>query len=242
MVTTLRQRCPWDRRQSLSSTRPLLLNEVYELDEALRRRDWGAVQEELGDYFFLGLFLSKLLEEKKGIKLERVLAGVIEKLKARHPHVYGNLKVQDAEEVLANWERIKRANGKRSIFEGIPRALPGLRQAQLIQERCRRVGFDWQNARDVLKKVEEELRELKAELGPGRRRPRIQEELGDLIFALVNLCRHLGVDAEGALKDANDKFVRRFRRVERELERKGQKLGAVSAAELDRIWERTKGR
>ncbi|MEO0079248.1 MAG: nucleoside triphosphate pyrophosphohydrolase [candidate division WOR-3 bacterium] len=238
VVRRLRKECPWDRRQTLSSSRPLVLNEAFELDEALRKRDSGAIAEELGDYLFMGLFLGQVLEETRGIKLQKVLKGVVQKLKARHPHVYGDVRVKGVDEVLANWERIKRRGKKGSILAGLPRALPALQQAQLIQERCRRVGFDWSSAREVLSKVEEEVGELKGELRS--RRANVKEELGDLLFAVVNLCRHLGVDAEGALKDANEKFRRRFEIVEQEFARQGRPLSQVSLEEMERVWQHTK--
>ncbi len=243
MIRTLRQKCPWDRKQNLSSTRPLLINEVFELDEALRRKDKAAIQEELGDYLFMGLFLAQILEEKEGVKLNDILAGVVEKLKARHPHVYGTVKVKGADDVLRNWEKIKAKKGRRSILSGIPAGLPALQQAQLIQERCQRVGFDWEKPKDVLSKVEEEISELKAELNRQRvYRKRVKEELGDLLFALVNLCRHLGVDAEGTLKDANRKFRERFEVVEQEFKRQRRELSSVPLAEMEWVWQRAKKR
>ncbi|MGB9741641.1 MAG: nucleoside triphosphate pyrophosphohydrolase [candidate division WOR-3 bacterium] len=244
VVKTLRRRCPWDRKQTLRSTRPLLLNETFELDEALRKGDRKAIAEELGDYLFLGFFLAAIMEEKTGIGLKEIVKGVIGKLKQRHPHIYGRVRVKDENEVLQNWERIKSCGAGRSLLAGIPVALPALQQAQLMQERCRRVGFDWEDAGEVLAKVEEELGELKCELGnrPGKKRGsgRIREELGDLLFAVVNLCRHLDVDAEGALKDANYKFRRRFTRVEQELKRQGRGLSGVTLEELDAIWQQVK--
>lgn len=243
VVKTLRQRCPWDRKQSLSSTRPLLLNEAFELDESLRRQDKAAIQEELGDYLFMGLFLARILEEKVGIKLADVLTAVVKKLKERHPHIYGKVKVKGADEVLRNWERIKGEKGRISILDGIPDRLPALQQAQLIQERCRRVGFDWDKPYEVLTKVEEEIGELKAELNRQKRnRKRIKEELGDLLFALVNLCRHLDLDAEGALKDANRKFRERFQFVEEAFKKQRRKLSSVSLAEMEQGWQRAKNR
>lgn len=241
VIRNLRKKCPWDRRQTISSSRPLLLNEVFELDEALRRGNKRAIQEELGDYFFIGLFLAHLLGEKKGIKLKNVVKATVAKLKSRHPHVYGNLKVDGVDDVLKNWERIKKKR-RFSILDGLPRTLPALQQAQLIQERCRRVGFDWSEPVEVLKKVEEEIAELKREM-ENRKRParhRVKEELGDLLFALVNLCRHLDVDAEGALKDANLKFQRRFRQIEAEFRQEGKEISSVSLREMDEKWERVK--
>ena len=242
VVRLLRRRCPWDRKQTLTSTRPMLLNETYELDEALRERDRAAITEELGDYLFMGLFLAEVAGKELGISIEDSLSGVVAKLKQRHPHIYGTTKVRDAEEVLANWEQIKRKHKKTGgLLSSIPVAMPALQQAQLIQERCRRVGFDWDRPEAVLDKVEEEIAELRQELKRGRKsRPRIKEELGDLFLALVNLARHLNVDAEGTLKDANAKFRKRFRYVEEHFRVRGRELGQVSLDEMEEVWQEAK--
>jgi MazG family protein len=245
VVRILRRRCPWDRKQTPNSVRPLLLNEVYELNEALSNGKRKAIVEELGDYLFVGLFLARILEEKKGIKLKDVLRATVKKLRERHPHIYGAVRVRNADEVLRNWERIKNKQGRGSILAGVPRTLPALQQAQLIQERCKRVGFDWQGPDEVLLKVAEEMEELKKEMdkprtGNKRPRARIGEELGDLLFAVVNLCRHLNVDAEAALKDANRKFSQRFGQVEKVFARQGRELSAVPLAEMEAVWQQTK--
>jgi MazG family protein len=221
-----------------------LLNETFELDQALRRRDKAAIAEELGDYLFMGLFLADVARKELGITVQDSLEGMVAKLKQRHPHVYGKTRVRDADEVLVNWERIKRRQKKgESLLPSVPVAMPALRQAQLIQERCRRVGFDWEAPERVLDKVEEEMRELEHEL---RRRPRnrarVKDELGDMLFVLVNLCRHLGVDAEGALKDANIKFTRRFQAIEAHFARRGRDLSRVSLGEMEQVWQRSKGK
>ncbi len=242
VVRLLRRRCPWDRKQTLASTRPMLLNETYELDDALRRRDKAGVTEELGDYLFMGLFLAEVAGKELGISLEDSLKGVVAKLKQRHPHIYGKVKVRGADDVLANWEEIKRKH-KRSggLLSSIPVALPALRQAQLVQERCRRVGFDWERPEQVLDKVEEEIGELRQELARGSKSSaRVNEELGDLLFALVNLARHLDVDAEGTLKDANAKFAARFRRIEEHFAAQGRELSQVSLDEMEAVWQQAK--
>lgn len=245
IVKTLRRCCPWDRKQTAGSARPLLLNEVFELDEALRQGNRQAIAEELGDYFFLGLFLALILEKEKGIKLNDIFEMTIRKLKQRHPHIYGNVKVKDADEVVSNWERIKNENCRSSILEGIPVALPALQQAQLIQERCRRVGFDWRNPDQVLLKIEEEIGELKAERKKakgkvGIRKKQIEEELGDLLFTVVNLCRHLDVNAEGALKNSSLKFRKRFQQVEKEFNRQGKKLNEILLEDMEAVWQKVK--
>jgi XTP/dITP diphosphohydrolase len=241
VVRTLRRKCPWDRKQTLASTRPLMLGEMFELDEALRAGDRAAIAEELGDYLFMGIFVADVLEQEERVRLQDVLAGIVRKLKQRHPHVYGATKVKDADEVLANWEKIKRSHKPGSILDGIPSGLPALQQAQLIQERCRRVGFDWEDPKQVLGKVAEEIAELKQELGAKRRRQkRVKEEMGDLMFALVNLARHLAIDAEGTLKDANAKFRSRFEHVEREFAGRNRELGSVPLEEMEDVWQQAK--
>jgi nucleoside triphosphate diphosphatase len=229
----------------------MLLNETYELDEALRQRDKAAISEELGDYLFMGLFLAEVAGKELGISLQDSLKGIVAKLKQRHPHIYGKVKVRGADDVLANWEIIKRKH-KRSggLLSSVPVALPALRQAQLVQERCRRVGFDWDKPEAVLDKVEEEIGELREELPDRGRRgqlkhgrksnARVKEELGDLLFALVNLARHLDLDAEGTLKDANAKFAARFRCIEEHFAAEGRELSQVSLGEMEEVWQRAK--
>ncbi len=269
VVRRLRRDCPWDRRQTVRSTRPLVLNEAYELDEALAGRDSRAMAEELGDYLFMGLFLADVLESERSVMLAESLAGIVAKLKFRHPHIYGTTRVRDHRDVLANWEKLKQQEkAKQSVLDGLPRSQPALKQSQLIQERCRRVGFDWTDPNDVLDKVTEEVGELKAEVAQAKSRAkgqkpkakgqtprvrsrksrvnsqdaRVQEELGDLLFALVNLARHLDVDAESALRDANAKFTRRFQALEREFKRQGRRLEDLTLAQMDAVWDRVKAR
>ena len=243
VVHDLRRQCPWDRKQSVASTRPLMLNETYELDEALRSGDSHDIVEELGDYVFMGVFLADVLEKEKGVRLDEALRGVVAKLKFRHPHIYGTVKVRNAEDVLVNWDKLKRKEKTRrdSILDGVPAALPALHQAQLIQERCRRVGFDWDDPRQVLDKVAEEVEEVREELRrPRRSKARVREEMGDLLFALVNLARHLDMDAEGTLKDANRKFRARFEVIERKFAADGRELSTVPLAEMEAVWQQAK--
>jgi MazG family protein len=241
VVERLRRRCPWDRKQTVASTRPLMLNETYELDDSLRSGERHDIVEELGDYVFMGVFLADVLRKERGIKLEESLRRIIAKLKFRHPHIYGKVKVRNAEEVLANWDKLKAKEKQRSILAGVPVAMPALHQSQLIQERCRRVGFDWEDPRQVLDKVAEEVEELRVELRrPRRSKARVSEELGDLLFALVNLARHLGVDAEGTLKDANIKFRSRFRHIEDKFSRDGRALTDVSLEDMEAVWQQAK--
>ncbi len=273
VVRKLRSECPWDRKQTVSTTRPLLLNEAYELDEALAAGKVEDIVEELGDYLFMGIFLADVLAKEQGIRLEQIIERVIAKLKKRHPHIYGQAKVTGVAQVLRNWELIKQAEAnregnKRTYLDSLPKTLPALKYAQLIQERCARVGFDWPEPSQVLDKVIEEVNEVREELKRARtasiRKTRssaakigkkrseksggskggraVAEELGDLFFVLVNLCRHLGLDAETVLRDANSKFVRRFRLMEQELSRQGKKTGQASLEEMDAVWNRIKQR
>ncbi len=220
----------------------MLLNETYELDEALRQRDKAAITEELGDYLFMGLFLAEVAGKELGVSVEDSLQRVVAKLRQRHPHIYGNTKVRGAEDVLANWEKIKRKHKPTGgLLSSIPVAIPALQQAQLVQERCRRVGFDWERPEQVLDKVEEEIGELRQELARDRKsRARVKEELGDLLFALVNLARHLDVDAEGTLKDTNARFRARFRCVEQHFAARGRELSQVSLDEMEAAWQQAK--
>ncbi|HDQ98700.1 MAG TPA: nucleoside triphosphate pyrophosphohydrolase [candidate division WOR-3 bacterium] len=243
VVRRLRAECPWDRAQTVETTRPLVLNEAYELDEALGSADPDAMSEELGDYLFMGLFLADTLRTEHGIRLEDAVQGIIAKLKRRHPHIYGEAEVRDAAHVLEHWERIKQEEKKtrESVLDGLPRSLPALKQAHLMQERCRRVGFDWTDKDDVLDKVVEEVGELREELAHAEPdRARVSDELGDLLFALVNLARHLEVDAESALHDAAAKFGRRFRAVEQDFRGRGRKLEESTLAEMDKVWDEVK--
>ncbi len=244
-VRTLREQCPWDRKQTAATTRPLMLNEAYELDEALATGDAAHITEELGDYLFMGIFLANVLAAEKGVKLEDALAGIVTKLKRRHPHIYGDEEVVDTDQVLENWERIKQEERKGrerdSLLDGMPVSLPALKQSQLVQERCRRVGFDWTDHHDVLDKVVEEVEEIRAELKHAKPDPgRVAEEIGDLFFALVNMSRHLGLDAETCLRDANAKFGRRFRAVEQQIRSTGRRLEDCTLEEMDKVWDEVK--
>lgn len=248
VVANLRKQCPWDREQDIQTTRPLILNEAYELDEAIGAGDVGHMTEELGDYLFMGIFFSEVLRTEHGVLLEDAIEGVVTKLKSRHPHVYSKGDAQDASAVLTNWERIKRTEkhrqhngGRQSILDGIPASLPALKTSQLLQERCRRVGFDWTSLHDVFGKVVEEIEELREEVATrSESTERISEELGDLLFALTNLARHLGIDAESALRDGCAKFSGRFRKLEETFALRNRPLGDATLEEMDEVWEQIK--
>ena len=234
--------CPWDQEQTHASLKPYLLEEAYEALEAIDQEDDEELCKELGDVLLQVVFHAQLAKEAGLWDVFDVAAGNVAKLKARHPHIYGTTKVRGADDVLANWEKIKRQHKRGGgLLSSIPVAMPALQQAQLVQERCRRVGFDWDRPEHVLDKVEEEIGELRHELAQGRRsRARVKEELGDLLFALVNLARHLDVDAEGTLKDANAKFRARFRYIEQHFASQGRELGQVSLDEMEAVWQQAK--
>jgi MazG family protein len=231
--------CPWDREQTHQSLRSYLLEESYELLEALDAADDQATCEELGDVLFQVLFHCRVAQDQGAYDLGDVATGIAEKLVARHPHVFqmGHTPM-DAREVEVAWEaRKKEQKGRKSILDGVPAALPALLRAQRVQEKAARVGFDWPSVSGPLDKLDEELGELRAEVESGDA-DRMAEELGDLLFSAVNLARHLKIDAEGALREASARFERRFRRVE---ELGAGKLKEASLEDLERLWQRAKG-
>lgn len=237
--------CPWDLKQNFDTIVPHMLEETYEVVEAIHTKDRAALREELGDLLLQVVFLSQLAKEEGSFTFQDVLTDIHDKLIYRHPHVFGDTKAANAEEALANWEAQKAKDAKHqahnSILDDLPFALPALTRANKLQKRCAKVGFDWDNPADVLAKVEEELAEVKAELvAHPRDENKTEEELGDLLFASVNLCRHYKVDAETALRNANVKFENRFRQVEKAVKAQGKQVQDCTLAELDAIWEQIK--
>jgi MazG family protein len=235
--------CPWDREQSYETLRGYLVEECYEVAEALDRRDPEALREELGDLLFQIVFLARLAKEDGEFTADDVLAGIADKMIRRHPHVFGSATAETPEEVLVHWERIKgsekQAQGRASVLDGIPRALPALLKAQRLGTKAARVGFDWNSPGDVVNKIQEELEELRAALDSGDA-DATREEVGDLLFSLAMLARHLDVDAEAALEHSNLKFTRRFRWIEEELARRGEPLDQLELDRLEELWERAK--
>jgi MazG family protein len=235
--------CPWDREQTPTSLKPFLLEEAYEVLEALESGAPAALCEELGDLLFQVVFHAELARERGDFDMAEVLARLGDKMVSRHPHVFGDASVDSPHEALAQWEAIKQreaaaAGRRRSVIEGVPRALPSLLRAQRIQSKAARVNFDWPDAQAAWAKVEEETREAAAALTGDR--ARLQEELGDVLFSLVNVARLSGIDAEEALHGAIEKFRRRFTTMEDDLIARGTSVGSVSAEELERSWETVK--
>jgi MazG family protein len=235
IVRRLRKDCPWDREQTHKSLRPSLIEETYEVIEAIDKNNADELKKELGDLLLHIVLHTVMAEEEKSLTLEDVIDSISEKMIRRHPHVFGNAAVKDSQEVKRNWEHIKMSEGRKSVIDGVPRKMPALLRALRIQEKASKVGFDWKKKRDVWKKVDEEIGEL-ADAERSKNLAHIEEEYGDLLFSLVNYSRFIGVNPEFALKGSIDKFSRRFTHIEKELRRRGKSIGAVSMKEMDEIW------
>ena len=239
--------CPWDREQTYDSLRSYLIEECFEVAEALDRNDPEALREELGDLLLQIVFLSRLAKEDGRFTVRDVVRSIVEKMVRRHPHVFGSERADTPDEVLKHWERIKRrekdarsdGSGRASVLEGLPGGMPALLKAQRIGTKAARVGFDWPGAESVFDKIEEELRELRAALRGGNRGA-VAEEIGDLLFSVVNLSRHLDVDPEGALERTNLKFRRRFGWIEERLHEEGIDIETAGLERLERLWNEAK--
>ena len=235
----LREQCPWDKKQTIHTLRPLTLEETYELADAITDNDWKGIEEELGDLLLHILFYAKIGSEQKQFELSEVINGICEKLIFRHPHIYGDVKVADEEEVKRNWEKLKMKEGKKSVLGGVPPSLPAMVKATRIQEKAKQVGFEWDNKEDVWKKVEEEIGELKEAIALDSQE-KIDEEFGDVLFSMINYARFLQVDAEGVLEKTNKKFIYRFKKMEEIAVERGTKLEDLSLTEMDAIWNEVK--
>lgn len=236
IIRRLRKECPWDRKQTHRSLRESLLEETYEVLDAITRRDDAHLAQELGDILLHVAMHATIAEETDEFTFAQVITGVSEKLIRRHPHVFGEARARGARDVLRTWEQIKMTEGRRSVLDGVPRSLPALQQAMQVQRRASAVGFDWKKTGDVLKKVAEEAGELRREKGKRRR----EEEFGDLLFSLVNYSRFIGVNPEHALRGCIERFSERFRHVERGLAARGIRTGEASLQEMDTLWEEAK--
>ena len=233
--------CPWDREQTNESLLPATIEEAYEVVEAARARNDAHFREELGDLLLLIVMHAEIAREADRFNINNVLSDVTEKLIRRHPHVFGESDAKDSGTVLRQWEAIKRAEKKadKHYLASLPDALPALMRAEKAQEKVARVNFDWKRIEDVIAKVDEEAGEIKAAI-QSENRQLIEDEIGDLLFAVVNLARKCGIEAESALQKATNKFRKRFNRLEEELKSQGKRLGDVDLAEMDRIWNRIK--
>lgn len=239
IMDELREKCPWDKKQTIQTLRQLTIEETYELTDAITDEDWQGIKEELGDLMLHLVFYAKIGAEKNKFTLQDVIKGVCEKLINRHPHIYGDVKVADEEEVKRNWEKLKLKEGKKSILAGVPKSLPSMVKAMRLQEKAKQVGFEWENKEQVWEKVKEEENEL-FEAIKSNTKEHIEEELGDYFFSIVNFARFLQVDADNALELTNKKFISRFTKMEAEALKEGTDLNEMTLLEMDAIWNKIK--
>lgn len=238
-MNDLREKCPWDKKQTIQSLRSMTIEELYELADAITTEDWNGIREELGDLLLHIVFYAKIGTEQQQFTIDDVLNGINQKLISRHPHIYGDVKVNDDEDVKRNWEKLKFKEGKTSVLSGVPNSLPAVVKATRLQEKSKQVGFEWDHIDQVKAKVEEEWQELEEAINTGQQ-DRVEEEFGDLIFSLVNYARFLQVDAEGALEKTNRKFIRRFQQMEKMAVANGKSLHDLSLTEMDDLWNQVK--
>ncbi len=241
IMDDLRAKCPWDKVQTMETLRHLTIEEVYELGDAILAGDKEEVRKELGDILLHIVFYAKIGSESNDFDITSVINQVCDKLIHRHPHIYSDVKVDNADDVSRNWEQLKLKEGKKSVLEGVPTSLPSLVKAMRIQEKARSAGFDWEEKLQVLDKVEEELKELRVELAAGNS-SKIEGEFGDLLFSLVNLSRFIDVNPDEALERTNRKFVARFKYLENAVSEQGKKLTDMSLSEMDTFWNEAKAK
>lgn len=241
VIATLRTDCPWDRKQTMESLRPLSIEEIYELGDAVLENDMQEVKKELGDLLMHIVFYAQIGSEQNEFDICDVLNGICEKLKYRHPHIYGDVKVKDALEVAQNWEqlKLKEKGRKHQVLEGVPVSLPALVKAYRIQDKVRGVGFDWKQKEEVWDKVKEELAEFEEEVAAGDKE-KMEQEFGDFLFSVVNAARLYGINPENALEKTNQKFIRRFTYVEQRANETGRKLSEMELREMEDFWQEAK--
>lgn len=239
IMDELREQCPWDKKQTIETLRPLTIEEMYELADAVVEQDWKGIREEIGDLLLHMAFYARIGREEQQFTMDEVIDQICEKLISRHPHIYGDVQVADEEEVKANWEKLKLKEGKTSVLAGVPNGLPAMVKAWRMQEKARKIGFEWEHIADVWKKVEEETAELKEAETLGVQE-KVEEEFGDLLFSLVNYARFLQVDPELALERTNRKFKSRFMQMEVLAKDRNLSLENMSLQEMDALWNEIK--
>ncbi len=239
IMTELRAQCPWDKKQTIHSLRQMTLEEVYELTSAITEEDWTGIKEELGDLLLHIVFYAQIASEQQRFTLADVLNAICEKLVYRHPHIYGDVQVNDENDVKRNWESLKLKEGKGSRLSGLPAALPSLVKAMRLQEKAAQVGFDWDNRKQVWDKVQEEIGELEEAIAL-QDRDKIEDEFGDVLFSMVNYARFLQLDADNALERTNRKFLTRFNAMEKKAGENGTSLEHMSLVEMDALWNEIK--
>lgn len=239
IMDELREQCPWDKKQTIQTLRSLSIEETYELADSITDENWQGIKEELGDILLHIIFYARIGKEQNQFQLVDVINNICSKLIHRHPHIYGDVKVQDEEEVKQNWEKLKLKEGKKSILSGVPRSLPSVVKALRLQEKAKQVGFEWDTREQVWEKVNEEMGELQEAVQQDNK-DQMENELGDLLFSLVNYARFLDVDPETALERTNKKFIARFTKMEQQAISEGKPLTEMSLAEMDAIWNSIK--
>lgn len=235
----LREKCPWDKKQTLESLRHLTIEETYELADAILENDLPEIKKELGDVLLHIIFYAKIGSEKNAFDIGDVANTISEKLIHRHPHIYGDVVVENENDVKRNWEQLKLKEGKNSVLEGVPKSLPAVVKASRIQEKVAGVGFDWEKPEQVWEKVQEELTELNEEIKAGTKE-NIEKEFGDVLFSMINYARFIDVNPENALEKTNKKFINRFQYLEKEAKKEGKELSNMSLSEMDVYWEKSK--
>ncbi|RNI36946.1 nucleoside triphosphate pyrophosphohydrolase [Hanamia caeni] len=239
IMDELREKCPWDKKQNIHTLRQQTIEETYELADAITEENWVAIKEELGDLLLHIVFYSKIGNEQNRFTLQEVIDTICGKLIKRHPHIYGDVVVNNEEDVKKNWEQIKLKEGKKSVLSGVPNSLPAMVKAMRIQEKVKQVGFEWATKEQVWEKVEEEQQELLEAVQSGNQKD-IEEEAGDLFFSIINYVRFLNVDAENCLELTNKKFISRFRRMEQIVQERGKDLVEMTLPEMDAVWNEIK--
>jgi len=239
IMDELREKCPWDKKQTLESLRHLTIEETYELADAILDDDLQEIKNELGDVLLHIVFYSKIGSEKQAFDIGDVANAISDKLIHRHPHIYGDVIIEDEEDVKRNWEQLKLKEGKNSVLEGVPKSLPAVVKASRIQEKVAGIGFDWENPAQVWEKVQEELSELNEEVKAGNLE-NTEKEFGDVLFSMINYARFIGVNPENALEKTNKKFINRFQYLEKETKKEGKELSNMTLDEMDVYWEKSK--
>lgn len=240
IMDELREKCPWDRKQTFDTLRYLTIEETYELSDAIIEKQYEDIKKEVGDLLLHIVFYGKIGEEQNRFDIADIINSLCEKLIRRHPHIYGDEHAATAEEVKNNWEAIKMKEGRKSVLSGVPKSLPSMVKAIRMQEKARGVGFDWDTVQQVEEKVHEEWRELQSEIQKNNNQDAIEGEFGDLLFALINYARFIGVNPEDALEHTNKKFIRRFSYVEDEAHKRGKELRDMTLEEMDVYWNEAK--
>jgi len=241
IMSELRKKCPWDKKQTMDSLRYLTIEEMYELSDAILEHNLAEIKKELGDILLHIVFYSQIAKESGSFDFTDVVNVICEKLILRHPHVFGEVKVSDAEDVKINWEKIKLSEGRKSVLGGVPKSLPAMVKAFRIQEKVHGVNFDWENSSQVLEKVKEEINELEDEIKQNNPE-KMEEEFGDVLFSLINYARFLDINPEDALEKTNRKFILRFQKMEELILADGKSLTEMTLTEMDKYWEEAKNR